>query len=158
MDSSKNASWVTPALVVLIGGLMLYSMSRGPCPANSGGTRSPVSATSPEEVAEGRVRLAHADISTFDEVVLQSDEPVLVDFYADWCGPCQVLAPKLERAAESLTAGRIVKINVDNDPELAARYQVQSIPTLLLFVDGEVAERRVGVASEREIVDLLQVK
>jgi thioredoxin 1 len=100
--------------------------------------------------------LLYADESTFDQAVLQADGPVLVDFYADWCGPCQRLAPVLDRVAQDLTDGRIVKIDVDNSPGLAARYNVQSIPTLLVFVDGQVVERTRGVQSEQELRDLLQ--
>lgn len=83
--------------------------------------------------------------ATFDEVVGASDRPVLVDFWADWCGPCHMVAPMLEDIA-SEHADRLVvaKLNVDENPGIAQRYGVMSIPTLILFEDGEVSQRVVG--------------
>jgi thioredoxin 1 len=98
----------------------------------------------------------HGDDSNFDAVVLQADVPVLVDFYADWCGPCQELAPVLDRVAEDLTEGRIVKVNVDQSPRITARYNIQTIPTMLVFVNGQVVDRAMGLKSEADLRRLLQ--
>ena len=88
------------------------------------------------------VEVGNAD---FEVEVLQSDRPTLVDFWAEWCGPCRMMAPVLEAMADENEAQlRIVKLDVQASPELAMRYAVTSIPTLLLFVGGELKERLVG--------------
>ena len=85
----------------------------------------------------------------FEAQVLQSDIPVLVDFYADWCGPCKMMAPAVEELAEAYQ-GKIdvYKVNVDEEPALAVRYKVVSIPTLLLFQKGEVVRSFIGLQSK----------
>lgn len=91
--------------------------------------------------------------SDFEAKVLKSDCPVLVDFYADWCGPCKALAPTLEEAATELgDKATIVKINVDENQELAGQYGIRSIPTLLVFKGGEIANTIVGIKSKEVIV------
>ncbi len=94
---------------------------------------------------------------TFKQEVIDSDVPVLVDFWADWCGPCHRLAPALEDVAEEL-AGRakVVKVNVDQERVLAATYQVMSIPNLLIFKGGEVVENIVGVEPKEDIIARLE--
>jgi len=83
--------------------------------------------------------------SDFDTEVLQSDQPVIVDFWAEWCGPCHMVAPVLEQIADERAEElRVVKVNIDEEPELAQRYGVMSIPTIVLFKDGEPAAAAIG--------------
>jgi thioredoxin 1 len=91
------------------------------------------------------------DRSFLDEV-LQSKQPVLVDFWAQWCGPCRSLAPLVDALAEKYAGkARIKKLNVDDNPEVVERYQVKAIPTLILFRDGEEKQRLIGAASKEVI-------
>jgi len=81
---------------------------------------------------------------TFDELVLGSEQSVLVDFWAEWCGPCHAIAPVLDQIAEERSDLKVVKLNIDEQPAIAQRYGVMSIPTLILFKDGEPAAAAVG--------------
>ena len=94
--------------------------------------------------------------ASFDEVVLKSDKPVLVDFWATWCGPCRMLGPVIEELATEYE-GRVVvgKVDVDNNQEFAAKYGVRNIPTVLVFKNGEVVGRQVGVAPKKIYTDAL---
>ncbi|MBS3648702.1 thioredoxin [Pseudaminobacter sp. 19-2017] len=87
------------------------------------------------------------DNSNFQSDVIEADAPVVVDFWAEWCGPCKMIGPSLEEISTELEGRvKIAKLNIDENPELAARYGVRSIPTLLLFKGGEVADMKVGAA------------
>lgn len=97
----------------------------------------------------------HANDADFGQLVLNADVPVLVDFYADWCGPCQMLAPTLETLARETSHAKIVKVNVDHNPELARQYRVSSIPTLLVFDGGKVTGEHVGLAGKSQLESLL---
>lgn len=94
--------------------------------------------------------------ATFDETIGSASEPVLVDFWAEWCGPCKMIAPILDEIAdEKVGAINISKVNVDENPNVARRFEVMSIPTMLLFKNGEVAHKIVGAKSKAQLLDEL---
>jgi thioredoxin 1 len=166
-------NWQTIALVALptavVGMLLVGPPSACPTPAATK-TDSPIYAETKAETktepkgeeamstdiqAQGKVHYAEA--ANFDELVLNADGPVLVDFYADWCGPCQMIAPVLEELARENPEVRIVKVDVDQDPELAARYRISSIPSLKVFNDGKVVGEHVGLAGKGQLEEMLGI-
>ena len=99
----------------------------------------------------------HFTKDNFEKEVLQADVPVLVDFWASWCGPCQMVLPIIEELAGELTGVKIGKVNVDEEMELAKQYRVMSIPTLIVFRDGIKVNMAIGAKSKEEIKELLGV-
>ena len=97
--------------------------------------------------------LFHADENNFRQLVLESSEPMLIDFWATWCGPCQMLAPVLEELSQQV---KVVKVDVDENPQLAMAFQVASIPTVIAFRDGKAVKKSVGVVPKESLLALLQ--
>ena len=91
----------------------------------------------------------------FETEALNSSVPVLVDFYAEWCGPCRMLGPIIDELAEEATDFKVGKVNIDEQPELATKYQVMSVPTLIVLKNGEVVNRVTGVTPKQKILDML---
>lgn len=99
--------------------------------------------------------VVHLNKDNFKTEVLESKEPVLVDFWAAWCGPCQMLGPVIEEIADEVTNAKICKLDVDANQELAKEYRVMSIPTLIVFKDGQIAKREVGALPKGQILQML---
>jgi thioredoxin 1 len=105
----------------------------------------------------GDAKYITATDDNFQSEVLDSSQPVLVDFWAEWCGPCKMIAPAIEELASEFDGtAKVAKVNVDENPGLAQKYGVRSIPTLLFFRDGKVAEQMVGAAPKGALADKLK--
>ena len=92
----------------------------------------------------------------FENEIVKADKPVLVDFWASWCGPCRMLSPTIDEIAEEHPEIKVCKIKIDDEAELAIRHGVMSVPTLMIFKNGEIAQTAVGVRPKDEILDLLK--
>lgn len=91
--------------------------------------------------------------ANFDEIVLKSDKPVLVDFWAEWCGPCRIIAPFVKEISEELKDKAIVgKVDVDSNPGISAKFGIRNIPTLLFFKNGQIADKQVGAVQKSAII------
>lgn len=99
--------------------------------------------------------LKHVDNNNFKNEVLENKKVVLVDFFASWCGPCNMLSPVLEKISNSRAEFDIAKVNIDENQELAIKYNVEVIPTMIVFKDGKPVEKTVGFLDENKIVDLM---
>ena len=101
------------------------------------------------------MNVLHINNDNFHNEVLNSDKPVLLDFFASWCGPCRMVGPILDEIAEEREDIKVCKVNVDEEPELASQYQIVSIPTLLVIKDGKIVNKSLGAKPKAQILDLL---
>lgn len=100
--------------------------------------------------------ILHITKDNFEQEVLKSDVSVLVDFWATWCGPCRALGPVLEEISSEVSTVKIVKVNVDEQPELASQFRIMSIPTMILFKGGEVVDKTVGLLPKDEVLNFIK--
>ncbi len=94
--------------------------------------------------------------SNFESEVIKSEQPVIVDFWATWCGPCRMQSPIVDELAEELSDVKVGKVNVDEESELARRFRVMSIPTIIVFKDGEEYKKAIGLQSKEQLLDMLK--
>jgi|CZCB01.1.fsa_nt_gi thioredoxin 1 len=116
-----------------------------------------INSTDKRCVKELKVAVIAITKENFEEEVLKSDKPVLVDFWASWCGPCRMMAPVIEEIADEVTDAKVGKINVDEEPELADAFKITRIPTLVVFKNGAVVSTSVGVRPKSAVIDMLNV-
>lgn len=109
-----------------------------------------------KNIKEENMSVLEVMSDSFEEEVLKSEKPVLVDFYADWCGPCKMLAPIVDAVAEENSDVKVCRINIDENEELAVKYGIMSIPTLVVIKNGEEVRRTVGVVGKEEILEMLK--
>ena len=107
---------------------------------------------------ENKTNILNVTSENFESEVLQSDKTVLIDFYADWCGPCKILSPIVEEVAKENADVKVVKINVDSEQEIAIKYRIMSIPTLVVIKEGKEINRAIGIIEKSEILTLLNME
>jgi len=165
----ENGSVLIVVGVLTLAAGLAYRRPSGECllptlPAGRGASTSaagPLSTDTPDgeppmsTSSETYGQVEHATEATFQQMVLESSEPVLVDFYADWCGPCRALAPVLEELARENPQTRVVKVDVDRAPRLAAEYQVSSIPTVMVFENGRATAQQIGLIGKAKLESML---
>ena len=105
---------------------------------------------------EEKMEILKVTSANFEEEVLKSEKPVLIDFYADWCGPCKMISPVVEAVAKENEDIKVVKVNVDDAQDLAIKYEVMSIPTLVVIKDGEEANRTIGLIDKNQILNMIK--
>lgn len=100
--------------------------------------------------------VVHVTSENFENEVLKSDKPVCIDFWASWCGPCQMVAPIVEELSDEITDVKIAKVNVDEQPDLAQKFRVMSIPTMVLLKDGKVVDTTVGAQPKEDLLHFIK--
>jgi thioredoxin 1 len=158
MNHRNSKNWAGPAVLTLlaVGGVYAYGQFASGGPAAPTGPHAAVTHRKGEAMStQVQNAVVYANDQTFHDQVLNSEVPVLVDFYADWCGPCRALSPVLEELAQESPNAQIVKVNVDESPQLAGQYGIRSIPALLVFNDGKITGQQVGLASKEQLKALL---
>ena len=141
----KKKVLILVATVVFIVGMILLSKFLN--------NRNKVQISNEEE---STMEVMKVTSSNFEEEVLNSDKTVLIDFYADWCGPCKMFSPVVESVAEENEDIKVVKIDVDNAQDLAIKYQIMSIPTIVVIKNGQEVNRNVGVISKSQILEMVK--
>lgn len=152
---------VAVAVIVIAGISFGSGANNGPVALQPGGKPDTNTQKSGDTImrvgTKQKGKVHHAGEADFSKLVLNSNVTVLVDFYADWCRPCKMVAPVLEELARETTGVKIVKVNVDHSPRLAARYGINSIPNLKVFRDGKVVDEEVGLASKARLKAMLGI-
>ena len=105
---------------------------------------------------ERKMSVVKLTVENFEQEVLQAEKPVLVDFYADWCGPCKMMSPVVDEIAEEESGIKVCNINIDQAMEIAQKYRVMSIPTFIAFKNGEEAGRQIGAVSKGELLSIIK--
>lgn len=118
--------------------------------------RQTESVTPKENSKEEKMSVLEVTSQNFEEEVLKSEKPVLLDFYADWCGPCKMLSPIVEQVAQENQSIKVCRMNIDENEDLAVEYGIMSIPTLVVIKNGEESKRIVGVVGKSEILEMVK--